>query len=650
MKRYVTIIFVLVLALAPFQLLSQTPGGVATSIETWFDANSGTVGTPITQWNNLAGNTSITSVTSPTGANMSANDLKANYNNVVNTQGGYNGTFHAVVPNRTNLISGSGITMYAAYQRGGAPDLMFNFHSSIGAGGGDSFGQWRTWGFRHGGLGSLFSNGTTHLYDNTAMAAMSENSGFVGMYGRENGAGGNTLNGNNMSYGNIGSFYSGTSDMELSIGYWPGYGMARGVMEAVVWSRDLSATERNRVESYFGIKYGITLGMNGTSKNYVSPSTGAVIWTQASNIGYNNDIAGISRADVSGLDQRKSHSTFGNSVGSYNDIVTVANGTNFSSPAAMSADDSHLLWGHNGAGLINTGVIVNYPTDNAEIIETIFQRVWKSEENGTVGTVTIEFNLSNVPGVLGTSGANDLSFVRLLIDEDGDFTNGATSIAPSSYNNASDVVYFQHDFVAGNGNPLTPSRGFFFTIGSTDETFAPLPVELMGMEVKNEQCSNLITWSTASEKNSSHFVVERSYNMLDWHHVTTVQAAGYSESQLDYMTRDAEFTQNGVMYYRLIQFDINGEKNILQLKSIQADCEDNKVPVVYPNPAKDQLFVESFAAGNVKVTDINGRILFEGTIINGITPLNITDLAKGTYMVSLELINGKQHVVPVVKW
>jgi len=59
----------------------------------------------------------------------------------------------------------------------------------------------------------------------------------------------------------------------------------------------LNVTEFNRI---LAVKYGITLGVNGTSQDYVN-SDGTVIWDQSVNAGYNYDIAGIGRDDVSDL-------------------------------------------------------------------------------------------------------------------------------------------------------------------------------------------------------------------------------------------------------------------------------------------------------------------------------------------------------------
>lgn len=623
---------------------NPAPGGISTGLQTWFDANSGTVGAPVTTWNNLGSNANITQLTSTNGGTLVSNDLKANYNNVINTTGAYAGTFHAEVSDRTQLISGNEVTMYAAYQTASAPDLVFEFHGSVQTNpASNGANQWLAWGFRHAGRGTTFSNGNTHLYDNTTLAQMSQNSNLAGMHGTGNSAGGNCLNGSEMSYGNIGAFHGGGNWMELSIGYWPGYGMSRGVMETILWDEDLSASERNRVETYLAIKYGITKGMNGTSLDYVSPFDGSVVWDVSANAGYNFDIAGIMRADISGLDQRKSHSTNGAAVGSYNDIVTMAHGTNFTSPTVIPNDGEAILWGHDNGVLNNTGVVVNYPTDNGEVIEGILTREWKSQEANNLGTVTIEFDLSSISGVGGVLGANDLQYVRLLVDEDGNYASGATSIAPTSYNNGTGIIYFQHDFIAPTANSLDPMHGYFFTLGTTDMLTSPLPVVLASYDVNNEGCETEIYWSTASEQHCDYFAIDRSYDMENWDELTRVSGANNSSQELHYSTVDRSFDRNGTIYYRLTQVDTDGAATILGTKGIQATCEDNIQPVIYPNPSPGQLNVFTAIAGTVTLYDAQGRILEVIALAEGENTLNMSSLSSGTYVAAIQLDNGKSY-------
>ena len=633
-----------------------SPGGVNTSLQAWFNSNTGTVGSPVTQWNNLASNPNIPSLTSVLGGVLTSNDPRSNYNNTINTQGNvhiHNGTFHREVDDRTRLISGNEVTMYTVFHRSGVPDLSFEFHgSTVTNPSSNGSAQWLNWGFRHAGQGTHFSNGTMFLYDNpyrTSMAANNNNTNFSSLFGRSTGAGGNSLNGNETSIGNVGTFHPGGNFMELSIGYWPGYGSSNGYMESILWDKSLTNVERSKVDSYLAIKYGITLGVIGVSKNYYSPSDVSIIWNSTTNNGYNFDIAGIGRSDVSSLSQYKSHSTNGSALGLYSDILTIVNGGSFASPTAISVDNSFFIWGHNGLVTEHTGGVLSYVTDNAEIIQTIFQRKWKAQESGTINNLVLEFDLSNVPGVGGVIGMNDLANLRLLVDEEDNFTTGATSIAPSSFNNATGIAYFTVDFVPGTGNIMDQGRGFFFTLGSTNAVTTPLPIQLGRFDVSNQDCQNLIHWTTISEQYSDYYLIQRSTGDGSWLDVGKVDAAGNSDSELEYIVADNDFKENGVIYYRLIQYDTDGKANNLGEKSVECFCEDNIKPAIYPNPTSKELNINVNSDCFVKIVEMSGRLLYYGFHTKGWSSIDVNEYQNGVYFIEIDIEGKDKYVTKIVK-
>jgi hypothetical protein len=155
--------------------------------------------------------------------------------------------------------------------------------------------------------------------------------------------------------------------------------------------------DRNRIMSYLAIKYGITLGLNGTSQDYVD-SDGTVIWDQSANVGHNYDIAGIGRDDASGLNQKQSRSVNNASdgLGRTQGILTIGltdiydtNNLNQLNNATTLNDKEYLVWGNNGAdlNLASSTVSVNMsagitPALTTNVTFTAMQRVWKVVENG----------------------------------------------------------------------------------------------------------------------------------------------------------------------------------------------------------------------------------------------------------------------------
>ena len=114
------------------------------------------------------------------------------------------------------------------------------------------------------------------------------------------------------------------------------------ILEIINYDTRNSDADRNKIETYLAIKYGITLGVNGTSQNYVN-SGGSIIYNAGA--GFNYNIAGIGRDDKSQLNQKQSKTENTNSditIGLGNIFDTNSENTN-----VFDADKKFLVWGHN---------------------------------------------------------------------------------------------------------------------------------------------------------------------------------------------------------------------------------------------------------------------------------------------------------------
>ncbi|MDO6596978.1 choice-of-anchor D domain-containing protein [Oceanihabitans sp. 2_MG-2023] len=154
--------------------------------------------------------------------------------------------------------------------------------------------------------------------------------------------------------------------------------------------------ERNRIQSYLAIKYGITLGVNGTTQDYVD-SNGSLIWDQSENVGFNYDIAGIGRDNDSDLNQKQSRSVNNatDGLGRTQGILTMGltdiydtNNLNQTNNSTDLNDKEFLVWGNNGADLnlaastISVDMSAGIGTLTTNVTFTGMQRIWKVVENG----------------------------------------------------------------------------------------------------------------------------------------------------------------------------------------------------------------------------------------------------------------------------
>jgi hypothetical protein len=104
-------------------------------------------------------------------------------------------------------------------------------------------------------------------------------------------------------------------------------------------------------------------------------------------------------------------------------------------------------------------------------------------------------------------------------------------------------------------------------------TPTPLPVELTYFEGNEEEGFNLLKWQTASESNSSHFIVEKSIlgDFSEKIIVGSVLSSSYSQELIDYSLNDIK-VDKVINYYRLTQYDRDGNYKVYPIVSI-----DNRI-------------------------------------------------------------------------
>lgn len=95
-----------------------------------------------------------------------------------------------------------------------------------------------------------------------------------------------------------------------------------------------------------------------------------------------------------------------------------------------------------------------------------------------------------------------------------------------------------------------------------------LPVELTYLDAKNDEQGNVITWTTASEINCSHFDLHRSVDGSLFEFVGQEKGNGNASGENSYEIIDTQFEPGFINYYRLIQVDFDGEQEVFDLISV----------------------------------------------------------------------------------
>lgn len=168
-----------------------------------------------------------------------------------------------------------------------------------------------------------------------------------------------------------------------------------------------------------------------------------------------------------------------------------------------------------------------------------------------------------------------------------------------------------------------------------------LPVELTSLSVNCENDYPIVSWQTASEHNSASFILDRSADGKEWETITELEAAGNSNSTIDYQYDDVKALRF-VGYYRLTQVDVDGKQKIYD--PIYTNCSQNENDVeLFPNPAHDDLTISFSTNESVKViieiVNANGLVVesqshdaYEG--MNHFK-YNVEELLSGIYYVKI---------------
>jgi len=402
------------------------------------------------------------------------------------------------------------------------------------------------------------------------------------------------------------------------------------IAEMTIYAGPIDATEHQRIESYFAIKYGISLDNSGggTDGDYLA-SDGTIIWDANIAGGYHNEIIGIGRDDDSELYQKQSHHQH-DSLRIYIDALAADNGSN---SGTIANDVSFVLIGHNG------GKQRAQPVEMPPGIKSRFEREWQVTNTNFDEDFSLEFEWDNTD-----AGGFDITQIRLLVDTDDDFSDALIYGPP-------DVTFANGSIIVGGiGTGEIPKNSTrFITIASINRG-VPLPIELISFDAKaNDQNNVELLWQTAAEINNDFFTIEKSKDAESWKEVSTIDGAGNSSEKLSYKSID-ERPYSGISYYRLKQTDFDGKFTYSPIEVVTLDrLEENQINI-YPNPGTDLMTIEGnkvelaeFALFNIYGQNVTASLKMINQNSSGIT-IDISRLSNGIYT-----LKTKNHIRKIIK-
>jgi|GEM_PF-894620 len=602
----------------------KSPGGVAANIWQWTRADAGitAVGGQVSKWTNQTQTTMVSQASKTASSHVTLVNNGINYNPVVKFDGTNSEVlfgFFGAVPPFPNTNSNIFVVTMPTANNGGTGELgaIANPYSVA----------------PEGSIGIQYNNSTFQVdgagaYGPT-LSATSSQLNEVSLI-RENYVNDNTTNGAVMSKNGLPMWttpdyyplpnYTTGSGFEIggrTYGGQPSRVFPGYIAEIAHYNgNSLTATQVSQVESYFALKYGITLdnSLGGSAGDYLL-SDGTTAWSAAANAAYHHQVIGIVRDTASTLLQKQSHTT--------DDSLRVFMGAlaadNISNTSSISNNLSSIVIGNDG-GLLGSVAGQTKPV-------TIFSRlnrIWKVTNTNFTDNFGIEIKWDS-------TGPFYISDLRLLVSDSPDFTNAAVY---SSY----DVnFYIGSIIVTGISNAVIPVNSTkYISIGSAS-LLTPLTVNLVNFNasvIDNKQVK--LDWQTSSETSNAYFTIERSSTGNSWEMVNTINGANNSTGTRNYSSMDKN-PYSGTSYYRLKITDNNGQSVYSAVRTVKLVNTLNNTLAVYPNPASSKISINGKATElktlklfNAAGQDVTKSASIIENSVTGIT-LDISRLSNGIY-------------------
>jgi len=197
--------------------------------------------------------------------------------------------------------------------------------------------------------------------------------------------------------GDVGSTYLGGGEAN-------DYNHKGFISEVIIYDNDLAESERQKINSYLAIKYGITLYRDEVAGKYIN-SVGTNIYSSDSTFWHN--IIGIGRDDNAALLQKQSHQA-DDTTRLY--LANLAS-SNITNKGNYTTDNQSIVIGHNGKSILSA------QQNDAPIgVHRITDRAWKVQNTNFIGSFSLEF-------LLEKCSMQDISDIRLLASTSSDFSS-----------------------------------------------------------------------------------------------------------------------------------------------------------------------------------------------------------------------------------
>lgn len=219
------------------------------------------------------------------------------------------------------------------------------------------------------------------------------------------------------------------------------------------------------------------------------------------------------------------------------------------------------------------------------------------------------------------------------------FADGSIQFAMSTSGLGSEWSWTNTGFIIlpdlkGNNNgtlnnfALTGSGSNFVTQNSS---LTVLPLQWLSFTAQADNKQALLNWSTAQEKNTSQFIIQRSSNGVDWTSIGSVAAAGNSTAVTNYSYTDMH-PLTGLNFYRIEEKDIDDRNTYSEIRELKFDIL-NSVFTILNNPVQDGMLKVYISQPTLlSLYDYKGSLLWQKQSVTGSVSIDLNKYAQSLYI------------------
>lgn len=165
--------------------------------------------------------------------------------------------------------------------------------------------------------------------------------------------------------------------------------------------------------------------------------------------------------------------------------------------------------------------------------------------------------------------------------------------------------------------------------------YSPLPLTLLDFKGRYGGKEVTLNWSTEAEINTKYFTVEKSLDQVSFIALANITAAGNTLAHTYGYTDKSSLSS--INYYRLKMADADGRFTYSRIIAVKAPA--NNAIVIFPNPARDKLFIRLAGITQqtaITINDAKGRCIKKLQLSAGTiqTSVNTAGLVAGVYSIS----------------